>query len=181
MLQPYHKRAKLKYEIQDYTNALKDYEAAILSKPGMILPYFGRANTRLKLIELTNTEYDEYYLFNVSTDFDTPADPYSKTIQLYSYEEVLKDYDRVIGMDPDFYYAWYNRGNIRALMGDYWGAISDFTRALEIAPDFSYAFYNKGLLLIYLNLKGVGCKDISQAGELGIEEAYPVLKRYCVK
>lgn len=177
----YLQRAELKYELQDYANALEDYEAAISMNPNMLRPYLGRANTRLKLIELMNSEMDEYYLFNSNTGFDTPEDYLSTLQQEYNYEEVLKDYDRIIALDPSFQYAWYNRGYIKAMRGNYWGAISDLTRATELDPSFAAAFYNKGLLLIYLNLKAVGCQDISMAGELGIEEAYPVLKRYCLK
>src|SRR5210317_533162 len=147
----------------------------------MVRPFFGRANTRLKLIELTNSEMDEYYLFNANTGFSTPPDEAIRMAQEFSYEDVISDYDRVIELDPDFPFAWYNRGYVKAMNGNYWGAISDLTRAAELDPEFAAAFYNKGLLLIYLNLKAVGCQDISMAGELGIEEAYPVLKRYCVK
>jgi tetratricopeptide (TPR) repeat protein len=96
-----------------------------------------------------------------------------------TFESALKDFNKVISLEPDFYFAWYNRGYIKYLKGDYWGAVSDFTRAIDLKPDFQEAFYNKGLILIYLNLKTVGCSDMSRAGELGIQEAYHVMKRYC--
>lgn len=177
----YLKRAELKYELQDYSSALEDYESAILLSPQMVRPIFGRANTRLKLIELRNTQMDDYYLFNANTGFNTPQDQGDRNESLFSYDEVIRDYDRVLELDPDFPFAWYNRGYVKALDGNYWGAISDLQKAAELDPEFADAFYNKGLLLIYLNLKAVGCQDISMAGELGIEEAYPVLKRYCIK
>ena len=66
-------------------------------------------------------------------------------------------------------------------MGDYWGAVSDYTKAIELDPKFSEAYFNKGLILIYLNIKTSGCEDMSTAGELGIQDAYRVLERYCVK
>ena len=123
----------------------------------------------------------EYFLFDANTGFDTPPDGSSSLSQQFTFEEVIRDYDRVIELDPEFQFAWYNRGYVKALNGNYWGAISDLTRATELDPEFAAAFYNKGLMLIYLNLKAVGCQDISMAGELGIDDAYPVLKRYCVK
>jgi len=177
----YLKRAKMKAEIQDYSSALKDYNNAILLNPDNVQAWFGRANTRLKLIELLNTEFDEEYLFQASTDFDQGSDPYTQTSQQHTYEEVLEDYNKVLTIDPDFYFAWYNRGNIKAIKGDYWGAVRDYTQAIQLDPTFSSAYYNKGLILISLNLKTLGCQDISQAGELGIDEAYPVLKRFCTK
>jgi hypothetical protein len=64
-------------------------------------------------------------------------------------------------------------------MGDFWGAVSDLDKAIALDPGFADAFYNKGLILIYLDLKTVGCGDMSTAGELGIQNAYHVMKRYC--
>lgn len=175
------KRAELKYEIQDYSSALKDYNAAVLIRPDRVLAFFGRANTMLKLIELTHTDMDEYYLFDASTDFNNRANNLTNAAQEFTYEEVILDYDKVIELDPNFHFAWYNRGYVKAMTGDYWGAIRDFTRAIELEPEFAAAYYNKGLLLVYQNLKTVGCRDLSMAGELGIEKAYPVMKRYCSK
>ncbi len=41
------------------------------------------------------------------------------------------------------------------------------------------AYFNRGLVLIYLKDKEKGCIDLSRAGELGIAEAYGVIKKYC--
>jgi tetratricopeptide (TPR) repeat protein len=177
----YLKLAELHFELQDYSKALEDYEQAIRLNPGMVRPWFGRANTRLKLIGMKASEEGDLYLFSANTGFNAPPGEEAAMDQEFDYGEVIRDYDRVIELDPGFQYAWYNRGYVKALNGNYWGAISDLTRAAELDPEFADAFYNKGLLLIYLNLKAVGCQDISMAGELGIEDAYAVLKRYCVK
>ena len=57
-------------------------------------------------------------------------------------------------------------------------ALEDYTRAIELYPYFAEAYYNRGLVQIYLKDTRKGCLDISKAGELGITEAYDVLKRY---
>lgn len=177
----YLKRAQLKYEIRDYSSALEDFDAAILTQDNRAQSYFGRANTLLKLIELTGANMDEYYLFDASTDFDNPTNVLADAAQEYTYEDVVADYNVVIELDPSFHFAWYNRGYVKAMNGDYWGAIRDFTKAIELDPEFAAAYYNKGLLLVYQNLKTVGCRDLSMAGELGIANSYPVMKRFCVK
>ena len=48
-----------------------------------------------------------------------------------------------------------------------------------MAPSIGEAYYNRGLVLIYLQDKGKGCIDLSVAGELGMEDAYAVIKKYC--
>ncbi len=178
----YYNRAEIYANLQDYNKALQDYDIAILLDPDYILAYFNRANIRFKLSELINAEYQKQYQLNASliqpvapqTSFDT-------TFFGHSYNEILKDYNKVIELDPDFYYACFNRGYVKCIMGDYWGSVSDYEKALVIEPKFSEAYFNKGLILIYLNLKTVGCESMSKAGELGIQEAYHVMKRYCYK
>ena len=57
-------------------------------------------------------------------------------------------------------------------------AADDYTKAIELNPSFAEAYYNRGLLQIYMKDTRKGCLDISKAGELGIKEAYKVLKIY---
>jgi len=57
-------------------------------------------------------------------------------------------------------------------------AIEDYTRAIELNPSFGEAYYNRGLIQIYLKDTRKGCLDMSKAGELGIQQAYKVLKIY---
>ncbi|MBO4767928.1 MAG: tetratricopeptide repeat protein, partial [Bacteroidales bacterium] len=72
-----------------------------------------------------------------------------------------------------------NLGNLYCLSGDLPESISRYTKAIETAPNIGEAYYNRGLVLIYLKDKDKGCIDLSVAGELGIEDAYGVIKKYC--
>ena len=79
---------------------------------------------------------------------------------------------------PDFAHAYYNRANLSALSGDLPAAFDDYTRAIEQNPHFAEAYYNRGIVQIFMKDTRKGCLDISKSGELGIVEAYEVLKRY---
>jgi tetratricopeptide (TPR) repeat protein len=176
----YYNRAEIYANMQNYNKALQDYDIAIMLDPDYILAYFNRANIRFKLTDLISEEYKTQYQLNAT--FIQPAAPQSTfdtTFLEHSYEEILNDYNKVIDLDTDFFYAYFNRGYVKCIMGDYWGSVSDYEKALDYEPKFSEAFYNKGLILIYLNLKTVGCESMSKAGELGIQESYHVMKRYC--
>ena len=48
-------------------------------------------------------------------------------------------------------------------------------------PYFGDAYFNRGLVQIYLKDKDKGCIDLSRAGELGVEDAYGVISKYCDK
>jgi tetratricopeptide (TPR) repeat protein len=82
---------------------------------------------------------------------------------------------------PGMAYIYYNLGNLRCLSNAYPEAIGNYTYAIQLYPYFGEAFYNRGLLHIYLRETEKGCLDISKAGELGIDDAYSVIRKYCVK
>ena len=82
---------------------------------------------------------------------------------------------------PDFPYIHYNLGNLYCLSDDLPEAINQYTKAIEQYPYLPEAYYNRGLVLIYLKDKAKGCIDLSKAGELGVADAYPVIKKYCTE
>ncbi len=94
---------------------------------------------------------------------------------------MLADYDRVIALDPKMSFANYNRGNIKNRIHDFEGAIQDYTTAMTLQPDFAEAFYNRALTLIYLKNAKDACLDLGKAGELGVRDAYNVIKMHCNK
>lgn len=75
-------------------------------------------------------------------------------------------------------YVWYNMGNIHLQMQEFNKAVDDYTMALQFDPNLAEAYYNRALTLLYLDKKSPAVKDLSKAGELGIQEAYVVLKRF---
>jgi hypothetical protein len=70
-------------------------------------------------------------------------------------------------------------GNAKVKKKDYYGALDDYSKAIELEPDFAEAYFNRGLTRIYLNDINGGALDLSKAGELGIQEAYSIIKQYC--
>jgi tetratricopeptide (TPR) repeat protein len=51
----------------------------------------------------------------------------------------IADFDRVIRLNPDNYYALLYRGQARAALGDQQGAITDFTEAIRPHPKYAEA------------------------------------------
>jgi tetratricopeptide (TPR) repeat protein len=82
-------------------------------------------------------------------------------------------------MNPDFSFAYFNRGNLYVKTERYFDALEEYNKAISIDADFAEAYYNRGLLKVLLNNIESGAKDLSRAGELGITESYNVIKRYC--
>ena len=61
--------------------------------------------------------------------------------------------------------------------GEYSNAIDDYTRALQIDAYLAEAYYNRGLAYVKNGKKADGIRDLSRAGELGIYDAYSVIKQ----
>jgi tetratricopeptide (TPR) repeat protein len=177
----YYQKGLLLAQTRDYRNAIYYFDEAIRLDPNLLMAWFCRANTRYKLSELINANNDMDYVFDASRDLTVSVRPIDSVSKAKAYNQIIRDYNKVISLDPDFYFVYFNKGYVRSLTGDYWGAINDFSKAIDLKDDFAEAYYNKGLLLLFMKLNSTGCSNLSRAGEMGIEEAYHVMKRYCFK
>lgn len=148
-------RAHCLTQVEDFNSALNDYDLIIKHYPANVLAYFCRANARIKEAES-------------STDGLTQA-----TFML-----ALNDLYMALQLDPQLIYAVYNIGYIHLLQEKYADAIKRFSQCIDTYPDFAEAYYNRGLIYIFQGNKEQGRKDLSKAGELGLHEAYNIIKRY---
>jgi hypothetical protein len=48
-----------------------------------------------------------------------------------------------------------------------------------LEPADATAYYNRGICYANIDLKNNACSDFTKAGELGMFEAYEVIKKYC--
>ena len=67
---------------------------------------------------------------------------------------------------------------MEAQQGDYTAAIADFSKALTNEPYLAEAYYNRGLCHLFLKHESEAVKDMSKAGELGVYQAYSLIKKY---
>jgi tetratricopeptide (TPR) repeat protein len=181
--------------LQDLSEAIDDYSRVIALDPNFSLAYFNRAVVRYKQMEIENINNDRNvndlslnitpgsaqqkfpnaYAKPQGGNLSQPADITNK--RSYNYEQIMQDYATVIQLNPDFVYAYFNRGNLYCLQKDYKSAISDYNEAIKQNPEFSEAFYNRGLTQLFLGETQKGIADLSRAGELGMAEAYSIIKK----
>ncbi len=162
--------------IKQYTNSVNTYTEAIKINPSNPFLYLNRSTTRAEMIDFISSIDNSYQRITIDSD---PANRlHNNSKRTYSYDEAVADLNKVSKLFPDFAYAYYNRANLKALSGDLPAAFEDYTKAIEQHPHFAEAYYNRGVIQLFMKDTRKGCLDISKAGELGIEEAYEVLKRY---
>jgi tetratricopeptide (TPR) repeat protein len=156
---------------KNYNKAIEDYSKAISMDGRNIIAYFSRANARLKMVDyiLQPGLLPEQATLKVN---GKKAETDSQQVQqILDYEDVIKDYESVIYMNPKFIFAWFNMGNTKVKKKDYLGAIEAYSKAIELEPEYAEAFFNRGLTRIFLNDLDGGSLDLSKAGELGLTEA----------
>ena len=61
-------------------------------------------------------------------------------------------------------------------MGDFRAAIADYNEAILRDPEFAEAYFNRGLARLSQGDATHGIADLSKAGELGILNAYGIIK-----
>lgn len=93
-------------------------------------------------------------------------------------ELILMDYDHVLGLQPDFTFALYNKANILCAQREWKDAIRYYTQAIQMDNDFAEAYFNRGLTYVYIGENEKGLADLSKAGELGIYQAYNIMTRF---
>ena len=182
--------------VQDFDEAIKDFDRVIDINPEFVMAYFNRAVVRYKKLEYASSQEEQTYAeefisggnmtMNLVTGKTSGVkkmgdDPVTAKLKdnkkPYEYEMVTRDYDMVIKYAPNFVYAYFNRANLRCAQRDYRAAIADYTEAIYRDPEFADAYFNRGLAYLSLGDARNGIADLSKAGELGIFNAYSIIKR----
>ncbi len=166
--------------LEDFNGAIADFNHSIELDDRNMLSYFLRANTRLKIIEKIEAIRNNSTGSLVKNNESMLLDPNRITTTTFDgYDDILTDLQLVLYMNPNFYFGYFNRGNLYCKADKFRLAIDEYSQAIQIYPEFAEAYYNRGLVKVLLNDIEGGAKDLSRAGELGISEAYNVIKRYC--
>lgn len=150
--------------VQDYTSAIDDCTRALTitdnASPLNVILTFCRANWRYRLLEYQRATGETESTVNM--DFDI----------------MLRDYDQVLRLQPDFVFALYNKANILCAQHEWKDAIDYYTQAIRLDNDFAEAYFNRGLTYVYIGENEKGLADLSKAGELGIYQAYNMITRF---
>ena len=150
--------------VQDYSSAIDDCTRALQCPQDnnriQVIATFCRATWRYRLLEYQRATGEKENTVNMD------------------FEIMLRDYDQVIRLQPDFEFAYYNKANIFCVQRQFNDAIDFYTQAIQIDGDFAEAYFNRGLTYIFIGENEKGLADLSKAGELGIYQAYNLITRF---
>jgi len=164
--------------LQNYFTAIGAYDSCLDINPNALYAYFNRAATRTELKESIYAERQYSNAITISRSNFQPNKPVGD-IPPPNHKKSLADYQKVLSLDSTLPYTYYNLANLKLHLKKYQRAIDDYSTAIRLNPKMAEAYYNRALILIYLKENNLACKDLSKAGELGIDDAYAVIKQYC--
>ena len=141
--------------------------------------HLNRGVLRAEMIEFISSIESNVQVLSMDDSGNTRARVKDQVIRQYDYSDAIADMKKAAQIVPNLPYVYYNLGNLYCLSSEHVSSIENYTRAIELDPYMGDAYFNRGLVLIYLKDKEKGCIDLSRAGELGVQDAYGVIKKYC--
>lgn len=179
-------RALSEAEGKKYNSALAYYDKAVEAEsqdglPRMYRAFYlmNRGVLRAEMIEFISSIENNVQVLTMDDSKTTRARVKDRVSQQYDYSQAIDDMLQAAEAAPDIPYIYYNLGNLYCLAAEHLSSIENYTRAIGLYPYMGDAYYNRGLVLIYLRDREKGCIDLSRAGELGVKDAYSVIKKYC--
>ncbi len=169
--------ALLNYEIHNYQHAENNFNLLINNN------VYGN----YAAINIASIQKDKAELVLANQNYNDPVSiNIKKTTEKRNINEIIKpDYQKALNSltkltnkNKTNPFIWYNLGNVHLHMQEFHKAIDDYSLAIKYEKNLAEAYYNRGLTLLFLGEKELANSDLSKAGELGIKEAYAVIKRY---
>lgn len=173
--------AVLEGEKSQYNSAIDYYNKAIERDPNQTFYYLNRGAVQADMIEFIASMENNVQVLTLDNSGAAKTRVQDYSYKNYDYTPAIDDMIKASSLMPEFPFVYYNLGNLYCLQGELPASIDNYSKAIELFPNMGEAYYNRGLVLIYLKDRAKGCIDLSKSGELGIPDAYNVIKKYCIK
>ena len=173
--QAYFMRGMTQALLKQYTNAVGALSTAITLSPRNPFLYIARSAVQAEMTDFISSMDNGYSRISPESDRSARMRDAART---YDYDEAISDLNKAAKLNPNLPCIYYNRGNLFALSGRFPEAFEEYSHAIALDPGLAEAYFNRGLVQIYMKDTRKGLLDISKAGELGIGEAYDLLRLY---
>ncbi len=178
--------ALFEVEEKQFNAALFNYGMAVDAEPANSIEnayrafyLMNRGVLRSDMIDFIASIENNVQVLSMDEKGTTRARLQDRVNRTYDYSEAIEDMIEARDLAPDVPYIYFNLGNLYCFSSENILAIDNFSEAVRLFPMMGDAYYNRGLVLIYLKDREKGCIDLSRAGELGVADAYSVIKKYC--
>ena len=83
-----------------------------------------------------------------------------------------EEFTRAIELDPEYYFAYYNRALVYYRLGDLERSLGDYSKAIDLQGDNAYWVFERGLLYWEYRDGDKAISDLERAIELGLPRDY---------
>ena len=115
----YHVQGQKKYRVNDYKEAITDFDKAIQLNPEIWMSYYNRGTAKVRLAEFAKKHG------NVGQAREL-------------YQAAIDDYTQTLKINPDSIRAYRNRGHAKEALGPKEAAEADFEKAKELDQGVGY-------------------------------------------
>ena len=171
---------------KQYAAALEHFDQAVsATATGEYSEYYkafyllNRGVLRADMIDFISSIENNVQTLTMDDKGTTRARVRDRVTRTYDYSEAIEDIQAADRLLPGIPYFHFNLGNLYCLSGKLVESVDSYTTAISLYPYMGDAYFNRGLVLVYLKDKEKGCIDLSRAGELGVDDAYVVISKYC--
>lgn len=159
-------RAVMYCDVKDYSSALSCMEKCIEKDTTSAILYFQIAALK---------QYTLGFMTNASEGEKVHGET------LFTLHSIRDDLKKAHKLMPDNEFICYNLACNYMNENDNNNAEAQFSMALRINPRLAEAYYNRALVRMKLGEKVKAAADLSRAGELGLYDAYSILRQNRLK
>ena len=179
----YFSRGLIRARLEAFDKALLDFSAAIRLNSKIAVYYANRGYAKAQLHDYKGAVADYSSAISLdSKDADCYISRGEVKLRLDDYKGAVADYNTAISLGSSSPISFYGRGAAKFLLSDFRGAISDMNNALaynQRFPEEGQAYFVRGICKINIGQLDSGCLDLSKAGEMGIGDAYDLIREHC--
>ena len=84
----------------------------------------------------------------------------------------IEEFSKAIDIDPEYYFAYYNRALTYYQNGNLEFSLADYNKAMELCPDTVYWTIERGFLNLELGDREKAIADFEKAQEIGLPYEY---------
>lgn len=121
------------------------WSAVIQRSPQLAMAYVHRGTAYHEKGDLLSATMDYQKAISLKDD----AYAHSNLAMIYKeagrFEDATAEYTKAITLKPEFWGAYFDRGNLYRETGEYALAIVDYTKVLQILPGYAEAYTNRGI------------------------------------
>ena len=166
---------------KEYNTALNEYTSAIELSKGNEKAFYlmNRAVLKAEMIDFIASLESNVQTLSMDDQGAAKTRVSDRVEKTYDYSEAIEDLLEAEKIENDLAYIHFNLANLYTLSSQMLKALEYYDKAISEYPLMGEAFFNRALVLIFIKDTDKGCIDLSRAGELGIKDAYGVIKKYC--